>query len=100
MITLLIIAIYFAIGYCLAIWNIPGSWNRARITWSDTTNQRGDVRVSFITMLLLWPLRLPVRLIASRVDAVITARDPQELERRLRDRDTRIAELERELGYR
>jgi hypothetical protein len=92
-------AAYLAIGYRAAVWNVPGSWQRARKLWDSEDNQRSDVKVSFITMLLFWLVRLPARAVFSWTNTVITAHDPKELERKHEIALARIAELERELGY-
>lgn len=102
MITLLIVlgavAAYLGIGYRAALWNVPGSWERAREMWSSDYNRRGDVRLSFLTMLFLWPARLPSLFLTGAVERAIDRGDPKRLQDELERRRRRIAELERELG--
>lgn len=104
--TLLIVGVatclYLFVGYRAALWNVPGSLERARKTFSNMEDYvRGEVRIGFLTMLLFWPIRLPSRFAAQRIDEVVDAHDPETLARKIREQQQTIARLERELeiGY-
>lgn len=94
------LAAYLAAGWHIARKRLPRAWAKARENWHFDNSIRSSVRWQTIGTCLVWPAVLLWCAIAARMDQVIDAGDPVELERKIRDRDRRIAQLEREAGIR
>jgi hypothetical protein len=92
------LAAYFWIGWRQAVAGLPAAWDGARRAWDLDSNQRIFVRGRMITTTLFWPLMLTGRAAIRKLDAIADAADPAALAARVREQDTRIAQLERELG--
>jgi len=91
---------YLATGWHLARKRLPQAWANARDRWTIPEYARSSVRWQTAWMILFWLVLLPCRSLMAHADQVLAAGDPQELERGIRERDRRIAELERETGIR
>jgi hypothetical protein len=91
------VAVYLAAGWRIAVRCLPRAWANARDEWGTSQGCedliRGSVKEQTIAMFLFWPVYLSVRAVSARLGRVIDAGDPERLK-------ARIAELERELGYR
>lgn len=88
------IAAYLFIGSKVAMGAVPQLWVRARKNWSTEHYVREAVVAGVVARWLCWPVMCAYELLARSIDA----RDPKEAERRKREMEARIAELERELG--
>lgn len=95
LVTLTGVAVYLAAGWRIAVRCLPRAWANARDEWGLCSEDsiRGSVKQQTISMFLFWPVYLSVRAASDRLGRVIDAGDPEKLK-------ARIAELERELGYR
>jgi hypothetical protein len=89
---------YLMLGGVLAVRALPRAWRRARQIWHFDGSTRDSVKAQTLVMVFAWPLLLLVRAISDTVDQVIDEADPKVLAGKLRDREARIRELERELG--
>jgi hypothetical protein len=87
------LAAYLAAGWRIAVRCLPRAWANARNTWCVEDSIRGSVKGQTFCMFLFWPVYLSVRAASDRLGRVIDAGDPERLK-------ARIAELDRELGYR
>lgn len=103
-ITLATITSYFTVGFTWSRRMLPKWWEIARREWrsyswdddEDSTHQRSSVKEQFFWKAVTWPVFLTIHTID--LDRVIDSGDPRKLEARLKERDRRIDELERELG--
>jgi hypothetical protein len=93
LITLTSIFSYFGIGYWLAVRDMPNLWARTRKQWSYEDTRWSAVQGGTVLTFFLWPFRWPLVLLFNTADR----RDPERLEKEIRERDARIAELERRL---
>ena len=84
---------YFAVGWLLAVKDMPQAWERARKSWSSPDNQRTSAHVAAAMTFLLWPFRWPFVALINTSDR----RDPLEIERQVAEQKRRIDDLEREL---
>lgn len=95
------LAVYFAIGWKLAIRDIPNARHRAAAEYDrDYYADLADfsVKEQTICTVLFWPIAIPLRRFSSKLDRTIAHHDPVKLQAQISERDQRIAELERELG--
>jgi hypothetical protein len=90
---------YLFVGWRIAMNQLPAAWTRARKEWHAEDMRRGSVRGQTTAVLFFWPLVLTARAIRGHLDQVIDARDPVALAAKITERDRRIAQLERDLGY-
>jgi hypothetical protein len=93
LITLGSVAAYFAIGYVLALKDMPNLWVRARKSWSYDNTQRSAVQMGAAMTFLFWPFRWPFVWLFNAADQL----DPKRLQEELAKREQEIAELERQL---
>lgn len=94
------IAAYLAMGWWLAMRDLPQAQIRARRHWHYNDTIRSSVKEQTVSMCLVWPVLSPLRAFSCRLDEAIDARDPDLLAAKVAERDQRIAQLERELGMR
>lgn len=92
------VSAYLLLGWRLALRALPRAWEKARRAWHYDDFALGSVKAQTLTMVLAWPVLLPVRAISDTMDRVVDEADPKVLARKLREREARIRELERELG--
>jgi hypothetical protein len=88
-------AVSLVAGRRFAVRNLPRAWAKTRAEWGICGEDyvRSSVKTQTVCMLLFWPVYLSVRATSDRLSRVVDAGDPERLK-------ARIAELERELGYR
>lgn len=89
---------YFAAGWRIAVNRLPKAWAIARREWSSEDTIRGSVKEQTVCMTLSWPIYLTWCAVSDRLGEVTEHADPVSLAAKIRERDARIAELERELG--
>jgi hypothetical protein len=87
------VSVYLATGWTIARRRIPRAWANARSTWTAEASIRSSVKEQTFCVFLFWPVYLSVSAVSARLGSAIDAGDPERLK-------ARIAELERELGYR
>jgi hypothetical protein len=92
------LAIYHTLGWHLARRDLPNAWRRARTDWHSGEVIKESVRAQTMCMILLWPVLAPARSLWGRFAQTVDATDPRERERKLAEREKRIAQLERQLG--
>lgn len=100
------LAAYFGVGWRLAKWDMPRAW--AGAIRENSSSYDGEVyedmarqSVAFQTMgtIILWPVMIPFwRLLVPAIKGAVEQGDPRALQREIKARDERIAELEKELG--
>lgn len=84
---------YFAVGWMLAVRDLPRIWERSRQRWTVESIVRSEVNAGTTMTLFFWPVRLPFIRVAKFADRF----DPKRIEAERREQDQRIADLEREL---
>jgi hypothetical protein len=89
---------YLTVGWKLAMRDIPNARRRAEAAWHHSDIVRTSVKEQTVCMVLFWPLLLPWRRMNTKFGHVIDNHDPSAINEQIRERDQRIAELERELG--
>jgi hypothetical protein len=95
---LVIAAFYFLVGGHLALHYRPIFWARARETWTIPEYAIGSVKARMTIMALFWPVALPITGADRALSRLATEGDPRERDRRHKEAQQRIAQLERELG--
>jgi hypothetical protein len=90
---------YILIGGLVAKASLPALWRRARGHWDgsyfrDENWARGDVVTAAVCRALFWPVMGLYEILARSIDRS----NPFEMERRLKQQEARIRELEHELG--
>jgi hypothetical protein len=96
---------YFVTGFMLARMRLPVMWEKARENWYTDKNIRESVKAQFFGITVGWPVYFPVAAMSRILGNVVTEGDPQEIARRmdekdkeLRERELCIREMEREMG--
>jgi len=95
---LVYLAAYFSIGWYLARRDLPRAWAAARKEYTKEKYVLARVKEDTTATLFFWPVVLPVRAFGGAVEKTAVEHDPREKDRRIREQEKRIAELERELG--
>lgn len=105
LIVLAILAAYVGIGWWLAKRDMPRAWVRAREQWHTERIIRESVMAQTVCVTLLWPFVIPTRGALCILRGAVDRADPKMLEREmkardreLREREAKIARLERDLG--
>jgi hypothetical protein len=105
LIVLATLAAYVGIGWWLAKRDMHRAWERARKQWSTEQNARGSVMEQTFAMAALWWFVIPTRAATRALGGAVDRADPKMREREmkareldLREREAKIARLERELG--
>jgi hypothetical protein len=98
-IVIVAVGAYLLAGWRIAVSQLPRAWAVARRDWPEARSQRGSVKAMTFFMFLGWPYYLAYLRISARLGEVADAGDPVALAAKVAERDRRIAQLERELGY-
>lgn len=102
------VLLYLMIGWKLAKRDLPNAWVRARKRWNEYM-ARDSVKWQTAAMVMGWPILGLIRYLIKIFSEAITEYDPQEAERKAKEREREqqeaieegkatIARLERELG--
>jgi hypothetical protein len=97
---LIYFTVYFAIGWRLAIRDMPRLWAEQRSEHPILNDRfhKSEVKERAVFMVLFWPIRVPLLAANRALTGLVDAHDPREQEKRVRDQALRIRELEHELG--
>jgi hypothetical protein len=97
-VALVCVVVHLVVGVRVAAGKSPAMWAAARERWTINEYVRSSVRARTLAMVLLWPALLPLGWLSGQLDQFADQGDPRLIREQVRQRDRRIAELERELG--
>lgn len=96
---------YFVAGFCLARWQLPRAWAKARQECFTESSQRSYVLKFMWLCVLGWPVPFPKTLIQALFNHVAVSGDPEhikalhrEKDRTIKQQQEHIRQLEIELG--